>query len=352
MSGARSEGARGGVAVDRRAGSGRRGRRRAPDQTVIHLGHGGNTVDLWATMCLVAFALIRPPVRTWVLGGGGGRGAAQVGVIDALMAAGVEPPTSLLGVSVGALNGFMLAAFPSTAGAQLLRETWLSHQAQQVFKPRPLSALVERLHGQRRLSLLSSLALTRLLRRQLEVTGIDQFEQLSLPLGVGVTDLAAGHGEFIRTGPLLPALLASAAVPAVFPSVALDGRRYVDGGVADNDPIGRAVIDGAREIVAISLMAGPSGDRYPSGWGATIVGPVMVSLHLRLLGEFERWRRKARITVLCPLLPPTLGWDLSPSGVGDMMDRAREATARLLAQRGTRLFRRSGVHYLDLGYEL
>ncbi|HEX4213082.1 MAG TPA: patatin-like phospholipase family protein [Candidatus Dormibacteraeota bacterium] len=300
----------------------------------------------------MAFALIRPTVRTWVLGGGGGRGAAQVGVIDALMAAGVEPPNNLLGVSVGALNGFTFAAFPSRAGVQLLRETWLSRQAQQVFKPRPLSGLVERLQGQRRLSLLSSLALTRLLRRQLEITGIDRFEQLRLPLGVGVTDLAAGHGEFIRSGPLLPALLASAAVPAVFPSVALDGRRYIDGGVADNDPIGRAVTDGAREVIAISLMAGPSGDQYPSGWGAAIVGPVMVSLHLRLLGEFERWRGRARITVLCPLMPPRLGWDLRPSGVGEMMERAREATARLLAERGSRLFRRSGIHYLDLGYEL
>ncbi|TMD77545.1 MAG: patatin-like phospholipase family protein, partial [Chloroflexi bacterium] len=50
--------------------------------------------------------------RTWVLGGGGARGAAQVGVLQALFEANVEPPAAVVGTSVGALNGASIAAYP------------------------------------------------------------------------------------------------------------------------------------------------------------------------------------------------------------------------------------------------
>ena len=61
-----------------------------------------------------------PARRTWVLGGGGARGAAQVGVLQALFEAGVEAPAAIVGTSVGALNGASIAAFPSLAGAMML----------------------------------------------------------------------------------------------------------------------------------------------------------------------------------------------------------------------------------------
>src|SRR2546423_12856035 len=67
--------------------------------------------------------------RTWVLGGGGARGAAQVGVLQALFEAGVEAPGGVVGTSVGAPNGGSVAAYPPLAGAMMLREGWLSRPA-------------------------------------------------------------------------------------------------------------------------------------------------------------------------------------------------------------------------------
>src|ERR1700687_5803114 len=78
-----------------------------------------------------------PARRTWGLGGGGARGAAQVGVLQGLFEAGLEPPVAVIGCSVGALNGSAIAAYPSLAGTMMLREVWMSRQALDGFHAPP-----------------------------------------------------------------------------------------------------------------------------------------------------------------------------------------------------------------------
>src|SRR6266581_9614386 len=82
-----------------------------------------------------------PSRRTWVLGGGGARGAAQVGVLQGLFEAGMEPPVALVAVSVGALNASAIAAYPSLAGVMMLRELWISPQALAAFRAHPLGVI-------------------------------------------------------------------------------------------------------------------------------------------------------------------------------------------------------------------
>src|SRR5579872_2660293 len=101
--------------------------------------------------------------RTWVLGGGGARGAAQVGVLQGLFEAGVAGPVSIVGTSVGALNGSAIAAFPSLAGTHLLREVWLSPQAAAVFQAHPLGMILSGLRRDR-LSALPQRNVRRLIR--------------------------------------------------------------------------------------------------------------------------------------------------------------------------------------------
>jgi NTE family protein len=286
--------------------------------------------------------------RAWVLGGGGARGAAQVGALEALLEAGVEVPDQIFGVSVGALNGSTIAAYPTVDGARLLRETWISRAARDVFRPRPIEALVGRLRGEHRLSVLTSTMLRRLIQRQLAMIGVERIEELEVPFRVGVTDLAAGVPELLTEGPLQSALLASAAIPGVFPSVVIDGRSYVDGGVADNDPLARAVDSGARQVVAVALMAQPAVDKGPRGWGELILRTVAVGLHRKLVSEFERVRDAARVTVLCPLLPDSAGWQMDGDHLDAVMRRTRDAVRGLLTRRGPALFRHSGLHYLEL----
>ena len=154
--------------------------------------------------------------RTWVLGGGGARGAAQVGVLQALFEVGLEPPRRLVGVSVGALNAATLAAYPSRAGAAMLRELWFSRLAQDVFRLHPLGVVLNRLRGDT-LSAMPATNVTRLIERAIQLIGIETFEDLRVPLEVLATDIGAGRPHVFRGGRLLPALRASTAIPASSP---------------------------------------------------------------------------------------------------------------------------------------
>jgi NTE family protein len=289
-----------------------------------------------------------PARRTWVLGGGGARGAAQVGVIQALFEAGVEAPAAIVGTSVGALNGASIAAFPSLAGTMMLREVWLSRQAAAVFEAHPLGVIISGLRRDLR-SVMPQRNVRNLINRAQALTGISTFEQLRTPLAVVATDMNAGKPAVFRSGDLGRALLASTAIPGVFPSVRIDDREHIDGGVVANTPLDIAVDDGAREIVAISLMAGGEREQAPASLPELIARTLQLSLHHQMLSDYERLRQRARIVVLCPITAPTATWVMKRQHVESVMDSARNSTAELLRQRGSRLFRHSGIHYIPLG---
>ena len=285
--------------------------------------------------------------RTWVLGGGGARGAAQVGALLALFESGLEPPERLVGVSVGALNAATLAAYPSAAGAAMLRELWFSRLAQDVFRVHPLGIVLNRLRGEG-LAAMPATNVTRLIERAIQLIGIDTFESLRVPLGVLATDIGAGRARVFRNGPLLPALRASTAIPGVFPAVDIGGTGYLDGGIVDNMPIDVALAEGGREVVGIDLMAGGELERPPTTWAELMGRTLQLSLHQRMLADFERLRRRGRVTVLCPVLGPGDGMDMEPRNVESLIERTRRATLRFLERRGRRLFRESGVHFITL----
>ena len=289
-----------------------------------------------------------PARRTWVLGGGGARGAAQVGVIQALFEAGVEAPAAIVGTSVGALNGASIAAYPSLAGTMMLREVWLSRQAAAVFEAHPLGVIIS---GLRRdlLNLMPQQNVRNLIGRAQALTGITTFEQLRIPLAVVATDMNAGKPAIFRSGELAPALLASTAIPGVFPSVRIGEREHLDGGVVDNTPMDIAVEDGARDIVAVSLMAGGEYEEAPNSLPELVARTLQLALHHQMLGDYERLRDRARIVVLCPITAPTATWVMKRDHVEAVMDAARKSTADLLHQRGSRLFRHGGIHYIPLG---
>ena len=282
-----------------------------------------------------------------MLGGGGARGAAQVGVLQALFEAGVEPPVSVVGTSVGALNGSAIAAYPSLAGTMMLREVWMSRQAVDVFHAHPLGMLMSGIRRDQ-VSALPQQNIRRLIDRAQSLTGVTKFEQLRVPLAVVATDLNAGKPAVFRSGDLTPALLASTAIPGLFPSVRIGDREHLDGGVVDNTPLNVAVDDGAKEILAISLMGGGEHDVVPTSLPELIARTLQLSLHHQMLADYEQLRNRARIVVLCPLTAPTATWEMKREHLDKVMESARAATAVLLSQRGSKLFRHSGIHYLGL----
>jgi NTE family protein len=181
----------------------------------------------------------------FVLGGGGSLGAMQVGMLEAIAEHAIVPDL-VVGTSVGAINGAILAADPQGA-AHRLAHSWSRLDASGVF-PRsvmgPLRALRER-----RNHLVSESGLAGILSENLPSGA--SFEHLAVPLHVVTTDAATGEAMVISSGPLVPALLASAAIPGIFPPVERDGRILFDGGLVANLPIRQAVQRGAKSLVLL-----------------------------------------------------------------------------------------------------
>jgi NTE family protein len=268
-------------------------------------------------------------------------------VLQALFEVGLEAPGALVGSSVGALNGSAIAAYPSLAGIMMLREVWMSRQALTVFHAHPLGVILSGLrHDQ--FSAFPQENVRRLVDRAQALTGMTTFEQLRVPLAVVATDLNAGKPVVFRSGLLTPALLASTAIPGVFPAVRIDDRAYLDGGVVDNTPLDVAVEDGAKEILAISLMGGGEYEDAPHSFPELMARTLQLSLHHQMLSDYERLRDRARIVVLCPITAPTATWEMKRGHLETVIESSRKATAALFSQRGAKLLRHSGIHYLDL----
>jgi NTE family protein len=187
------------------------------------------------------------PMTAFVLGGGGNLGAIQVGMLRALISRGVVPD-ALYGCSVGAINASSLASDPSMAGVDRLAGVWRDLDSDVICPPGRLSGLL--LLTRRYRSLQSNEALRRLLESSLTYR---RFEETVIPVEVVATSLRTGQERWFTAGEVIPAVLASAALPAVFPPVEIDGERFIDGAVVDNVPISRAVVSGATRVYVLHV---------------------------------------------------------------------------------------------------
>ena len=175
------------------------------------------------------------PRTAFVLGGGGNLGAVQVGMLRALLERHIRPDV-LIGCSVGALNAAAMAADPSLEGVARLERIWLELDANALFGPNhSLSGFL--LLARRRVSMQSNDGMRQLIERALPYR---TFEEAAVPLHVVATSLRSGREVWFSTGPVIEPILASAALPGVFPPVELDGDMFIDGGVVDNVPMSRA----------------------------------------------------------------------------------------------------------------
>lgn len=192
----------------------------------------------------VSLSLLPRPIG-YVLGGGSSLGAIQVGMLQALAEDDVAPDV-IAGTSVGALNGSVVALEPKSA-ANRLSHLWLRMTRERVF-PGGLAAQARTLQHAKT-HLFPNTGLQTVITEFLgdAVT----FEDLALPFSVVTTDVATARAHVVNSGPLCPALLASAAVPGIFPPVELDGRLLYDGGVVANVPMRQAVAMGARSLIVL-----------------------------------------------------------------------------------------------------
>jgi NTE family protein len=195
----------------------------------------------------------RPPVNSgspftvFVLGGGGNLGAIQVGMLKAVLERGIVPD-AVVGCSVGAINAAALAADATPGGLELLADIWLSIKDDVICPAGRLSSI--RLLTHRGHSLQPNDGLRKLLEDKLPWT---TFEEFPRPFQVVATSLSNGHDRWFSSGPVVDPILASTALPAIFPPVEIDGELLIDGAVVDNVPISRALHLGATRIVVFHV---------------------------------------------------------------------------------------------------
>jgi NTE family protein len=181
----------------------------------------------------------------FVLGGGGSLGAVQVGMLRALAEHGITP-NLVVGTSVGSVNGALLALDPAGA-TERLAAIWAGMTRARVFPGGPLAQL--RTLRRHRNHLFSNDGLAEIL---IEALGpATEFESLVLPFGTVAVDAASGHPVLFRSGPLVPAILASSAIPGIYPPVEHNGLVLYDGGVLANVPIRQALELGANSLVVL-----------------------------------------------------------------------------------------------------
>jgi NTE family protein len=247
-------------------------------------------------------------MKAFVLSGGGNLGAGQVGTVLALLERGIEPDL-LVGTSAGALNAAYLAGNPGLEGAQRLAGIWTSVRTRDIFR---LSLkpwhLLSHLRGE---ALYHNEDLRHLLARSLPYTSV---EEARLGLRIVATDFETGDAVAFHSGSVVEAVLASAALPGLFPPVEIAGRLYVDGGIADNVPIAPAVAAGAKEIYVIQTRFDGPVDADQLHAMDVLWRSIGLLLNRTLADDVRRFRRAARIVVLpSPCVAPAPIWNLSRS---------------------------------------
>lgn len=188
--------------------------------------------------------------RAFVLSGGGNLGAVQVGMLRALVEFEIVPDV-IVGCSVGAINGAAFAAEPSIRGVHRLERIWgrMEDSDPDIMPNRGLLPFAVQM-ARKGLSVHSQDELRELLSEELVVS---DFESLQIPFACVAGDLDTASEYWFDHGDLVPALLASSALPGIFPPVEIDGHRLFDGGVVNEVPVHRAVELGAREIFLLHV---------------------------------------------------------------------------------------------------
>lgn len=240
----------------------------------------------------------------------------------ALDEAGVKPDF-IVGTSVGAINGAWLA---SQRPVQGLADVWTSLQGSDIY-PHGLIGGFLGFVGLRNY-LISSRSLRSVIRRNL---GFAKLEDAPTPLHVVATDVRSGTAVALSRGPAEEALLASSAIPGVFPPVSLAGRTLIDGGVVNNTPISFAAEFGADTIWVLATGYSCALERPPRTTLSMLQHALNLLIHQRLSWDIAEWKDQRTLRVVPPLCPV----DVSPTDFShseQLIQRARQHTAKWVEQ--------------------
>ncbi len=265
----------------------------------------------------------RRPEVAFVLSGGGVLGAAQVGQLQALIGAGILPDV-VIATSVGALNAAAVATEPDDAGMNRLAEVWTGLKTEDIF---PGSRFARAWNV---VSRGDHIHPNTGIRKLVEQLPVGAFEETEIPLWISATNLRTGEEAWFSRGPLLQAILASTALPGIFPPVPIDGELYIDGGVVNNVPISKAIELGARRIYVLTCGTATGTLRPIRRPLDVLVQAFAHSRRARVHHDLTRFSAEAEIIMMPTFDPGFIAYN-DPSQSGQLIGRARELSAQVLA---------------------
>jgi NTE family protein len=211
-----------------------------------------------------------------VLGGGGAKGLAHIGVLEEFEKANI-PIDIIIGCSAGSLVG---AVYCDTPNAAYVRS---------VLEPMEVESFLDINIFKAWYGLSQGHAMNRTLHRCIEAK---EFHELQIPLLVVATDLYSGQLVTFGGGPIIPAIQASTAIPIVYSPVELHGRVCVDGGVVDPVPVRIAQHLNSEIIVAVDLR-GLLDHTFPQN----MFGIAKRSAEITLLWQSETCIKEAHVVI-------------------------------------------------------
>ena len=257
----------------------------------------------------------------FVFAGGGSLGAVQVGMLRELMHAGVSADL-VLGSSVGAMNAAYFAGAPHAAGVNKLEEVWRGLRRHDVF-PVTFRSVLGFMGGAD--NLIDPSNLRKLIERNIPFANL---EDAPIPVHVVATNLG-GAAVCLSSGPAVEALLASAAIPAAFPSVRIGEHYLIDGAVGSNTPILTAADLGATRIIVLPTGFACALNEPPKGAIGRALHAITLLIAHQMVHDLRHLGEKVDVLTvpnLCPL-------DASPydfSRAGQLIERAAEDTRKWL----------------------
>jgi NTE family protein len=229
-----------------------------------------------------------------VLGGGGLKGFAHIGVFRALHELGIEP-TVVAGTSIGALIG---AAYARGMPLPEMADRARALKRRDLFRLNRMGMLLERQHS-------PAIYLDAPLRQVVEsVAGAKRFDQLKKTLLVNTVDIERGSQIVwglpgLRDVSVIDAVYASCALPGFYPPGMIGGRLCVDGGVLDNLPVSIAG-RGMDAVIAVDTGSSdlePESDIATAGFASIYMRAATTMMHALQLAPFATWTRPPMILI-------------------------------------------------------
>jgi len=261
---------------------------------------------------------VKQPLVGLALSGGTAKSVTHVGVIKALVEAGI-PISYIAGTSGGSIVGTMFASgMPiSTMEAVATTMSW-----------RKLVSI--------RLTRLGFISSQRIEEFVVETIGRLQFDDLNIPCGVVATNLLTGDKRIFRQGSVARAVRASCSIPQIYLPVEIDGEFFVDGGLSEYLPVETAQELGAGFVIASHLALVDPGNRRPHN----ILQLVVQVTGLMARKNFPVSEEKADF-VIHPNVDAYSSFDFDHSA--EMIEIGYDATKRVIADMKEKLQKAGGL---------